>query len=135
MKTPAMATVVALAAVVCAAVTVASAITTKPSGTAVIKTTLQISPTARDDKTAAAVEPEGRRPSHRTSFAARYWVSDNNTLYHYRIALAPYGLVEIYSSLFLRVRDTLCCFLFFRGYMKIILIADDCTFNRTRRVL
>lgn len=65
-----MATVVALAAVVCAAVTVASAITTKPSGTAVIKTTLQISP---QDHETVAVEPEDRRPLHRTSFAARYW--------------------------------------------------------------
>lgn len=79
MKTPTMATVVALAAVVCAAVTVASAITTKPSGTAVIKTTLQISPTADYDRTVAG-ESEDRRPLHRTSFAARYWVSGNNNI-------------------------------------------------------
>ncbi|XP_060844757.1 uncharacterized protein LOC132924447 isoform X2 [Rhopalosiphum padi] len=68
--TRAMATVVALAAVVCAAVTGASAITTKPSPTAIIKTTLQISPTV-DDKTAA--KSGDRQQPHQPSFAARYW--------------------------------------------------------------
>ncbi|XP_022169207.1 uncharacterized protein LOC111032991 isoform X2 [Myzus persicae] len=69
-----VAAVIALAAaVVCAAATGASAITTKPSATAVIRTTLQISPPA-DDKTTA--KPENRQQVHQPSFAARYWQRD-----------------------------------------------------------
>lgn len=69
-----MAVIALAAAVVCAAVTGTSAITTKPSATAVIKTTLQISPPT-DDKTTA--KPENRQQLQQPSFAARYWVSDN----------------------------------------------------------
>lgn len=64
-----VAAVAAMAIMLCTAVTTVSAITTKPTGAAVIKTTLQILPSAIGDATAASNDQQ-----QQPSFAARYWV-------------------------------------------------------------
>lgn len=69
---------VLVAVVMCTAATSVSAITTKPTGTAFIKTTLQIVPPAGGGNADTRHVQQQQQQQQLPSFAARYWVSTIN---------------------------------------------------------